>query len=109
MRRMLVERRIPRSVVEQQIVASDQTGDPNWVTYLIGIVRQHNDWVKTQLDPTDHRIDFALAPEDVAEYYEGDDTPIVVADGLVIDGSHRASAAWYFGGQLNVYIPASEL
>ncbi|UCC72094.1 MAG: hypothetical protein JSV86_17250 [Gemmatimonadota bacterium] len=102
-------RRLPQATVVDHIIQTDGSGDPEWVAHLVRIVREHDDWVHVQMDPTDPRIDFAHHPYDVAEYYIGDTTPVVAADGLIIDGSHRASAAWHTGTPLNVYIPAREL
>jgi hypothetical protein len=101
---------VPTEVVAQHIVDTDGSGgDSFWIDHLLRLVREHDDWVHVVMHPTDPRLDYALHPLDVAEHYVGNTDPVVVVDGLVIDGSHRASAAWHTDSTLNVYIPAHEL
>ena len=99
---------VPQEQVIRQLVESDQTGDPDYVEGLIEVVEEHDDWVLGEVDPEDPGIDFNLHPAKAVEGYYGDDSPVVIAGGFVIDGSHRASAAYHSGTDLRAYIPESE-
>jgi hypothetical protein len=96
--------------VIQHIIDVDATEDEEFLADIIANIKPYHDWVIGRIDPRSPAIEFNFYPAyEVADYREALDIPVVVQDGFIIDGSHRASAAFHAGETVLAYIRQGDL
>ena len=98
---------VTQEAVIRHIRDTDETGDAGFVADLVAAVLEHDDWVLVSIDPRDFQ--FNLHPLGEVEDYRDVAAPVVVKDGFIIDGSHRASAALHDGRRVMAYISKSQV
>ena len=87
---------------------TDQAGD-GWVGELAQGIKKHPRWVLTKINPRDTKWNFNLYEQgDVQDYSGSGHLPVVAFDGDIMDGSHRASLAYWEGAEVEAFVPEDQ-